>query len=267
VTRRAADLKLALALDLTDRLPGTRQALLDGRIDLAKARAIADHTANLSEAASRRAVEDRVLRKAQTQTTPELRRSLLRAVASVDANAAAKRHTEAKASRFLHVHPLPDGMAEIQALLPADDAMTVFATVDALAHSADPHDPRPVEARRADALVDICRAVFTAPHASKRSSHRRPPRSANNLGPLCRHHHRAKTEAGWSWHRDVDGTIRWIAPTGHVYRASMPPVLDAEPMLPSEPLFLSSTGPGGGQTAAPAVSGNAVSALGGRPPT
>lgn len=71
-------------------------------------------------------------------------------------------------------------MAEVTAVLPAEDAMTVFTALDAIAQSADPADPRPVDARRADALTDLCRnllAVGYAPpmsgcHADDDGAHR-----------------------------------------------------------------------------------------------
>jgi hypothetical protein len=333
ISRRAADLKLAIALDLADRLPATRQALLEGRIDLSKARAIAEHTANLTEAERRRTVEERVLRRAESQTAPELRRSLLRAVAAVDSAAVVTRHAKAKAERYVALYPMPDGMAEITALLPADDATVVFNAVETLARRPDAADPRGIEARRADALVDLCRsALAPAERAQGRNSRRRRrgpriqvtvavttllglddqagelagygpipaemarwiaadphatwqrlltdpvsgvlldygitvyrpppslarhvrardqvcafpgcrqpaercdldhrerfpdgPTSADNLGPLCRHHHRAKTEGGWSWRRARDGTITWSAPTGHEYEAPTPAVIE-----------------------------------------
>src|SRR5918994_1171529 len=173
ITRRAADVKLALALDLSDRLPATRQALLDGRIDLAKARAIVQHTVGLSDRGTRQAVEERVLRRAGSQTTSELRRSLLRAVAAADPEAVAKRREKAVADRFLDVNPLPDGMAEIVGVMPAEDAMAVFTAVDAIAQSADPNDPSPVEARRVDASVDLCADLLSsgdpAPAAAARA--------------------------------------------------------------------------------------------------
>jgi hypothetical protein len=356
LTRRAADIRLALALDLADRLPAARQAFLDGHINLVKARAIAEHTAGLADAGARSAVEERVLGRAASQTVSEMRRFLLRAVTAVDPAATTKRHAKAKAGRFLDLHPLPDGMAEINAVLPADDAMVVFTAADALARSADPKDPRGVEARRADALVDICRTVLAggdtmpradaetrpaderttapAPNRSTRRrlvrrqrrrgphiqvtvaattllgvddrpgelagygsipadvarriaydsdatwrrlltdprsgvlldygttvyrppppldrhvvardqvcafpgcrqpaiacdlDHRVPfphgPTSEDNLSPLCRHHHRARHEAGWRWHRSADGVITWTAPTGHQYPVPTPPVL------------------------------------------
>ena len=46
--------------------------------------------------------------------------------------------------------------------------------------------------------------------------------STENLQPLCRHHHRAKTHAGWTVARDGPVTV-WTAPTGHVYRSEPEP--------------------------------------------
>ncbi len=41
--------------------------------------------------------------------------------------------------------------------------------------------------------------------------------SVANLQALCRHHHRAKTHAGWTPHREADGTTLWRSPTGRIY--------------------------------------------------
>ena len=40
---------------------------------------------------------------------------------------------------------------------------------------------------------------------------------ADNLHPVCRAHHNAKTHGGWRTRRDVDGAITWTAPSGHGY--------------------------------------------------
>jgi hypothetical protein len=39
----------------------------------------------------------------------------------------------------------------------------------------------------------------------------------DNLAPLCRRHHRAKTHKGWSYRRLPDGSYRWKDPFGHTY--------------------------------------------------
>jgi hypothetical protein len=39
-----------------------------------------------------------------------------------------------------------------------------------------------------------------------------------NLGPLCRFHHQAKTHRGWDYTvRPTTGETVWTSPTGHTY--------------------------------------------------
>jgi hypothetical protein len=45
----------------------------------------------------------------------------------------------------------------------------------------------------------------------------------HNLHALCRRHHRAKHEAGWSVARQADGSYHWTSPTGHNYTVKPPP--------------------------------------------
>ena len=46
-----------------------------------------------------------------------------------------------------------------------------------------------------------------------------PPGQTNpqNLAPLCRRHHRAKTFTGWTYQRARDGTYDWTSPHGHTW--------------------------------------------------
>ena len=39
----------------------------------------------------------------------------------------------------------------------------------------------------------------------------------DNLAPLCRRHHRAKTFGGWTYHRNHDGSYTWHSPHGRTY--------------------------------------------------
>jgi hypothetical protein len=57
-------------------------------------------------------------------------------------------------------------------------------------------------------------------------NHRHPerggPTTAENLQPLCRHHHQLKTHGGWSVHQNetpvtTTPTTTWTAPSGHRY--------------------------------------------------
>jgi len=43
-----------------------------------------------------------------------------------------------------------------------------------------------------------------------------PPGQTNpdNLAPLCRRHHRAKTHRGWTYVRNRNGTYTWASPHG-----------------------------------------------------
>ena len=44
----------------------------------------------------------------------------------------------------------------------------------------------------------------------------------DNLAPLCRGHHRAKTHGLWTYRRLPDGGYRWTTPTGRTI--DVPPV-------------------------------------------
>jgi hypothetical protein len=97
VSARTADDRVERAGDLA-RLPGTRMALAGGRIDLAKARAIVDAVATLSDDAAA-AVEARVLGRAPGQTLPNLKACLARAVIAADPAAAEARRLARAAAR------------------------------------------------------------------------------------------------------------------------------------------------------------------------
>ncbi len=97
MSAQAADDRVERAGDLA-RLPGTRLALAGGRIDLAKATAIIDAVAPLSDAAAA-AVEARVLGRAPGQTLPNLKACLARAVIAADPAAAEARRLAKAAAR------------------------------------------------------------------------------------------------------------------------------------------------------------------------
>lgn len=51
--------------------------------------------------------------------------------------------------------------------------------------------------------------------------------SAENLGVLCRRHHRLKTHHGWQIDSRADGSCLWTSPTGHSYLVPARPVTAA----------------------------------------
>jgi hypothetical protein len=49
------------------------------------------------------------------------------------------------------------------------------------------------------------------------------PTTVGNLNPLCKHDHRVKHEAGWSYRVTDDGTAEWTSRLGHTYTTALPP--------------------------------------------
>src|SRR5882672_7875591 len=75
ISRAYAEAQLHLAETLTERLPNTLDALAGGRLDLSKARAIADITAPQSVPYAR-TVEAKILPKAETRVLGQVKASL-----------------------------------------------------------------------------------------------------------------------------------------------------------------------------------------------
>ncbi|MCW2541425.1 MAG: endonuclease [Frankiales bacterium] len=146
---------LARAAALTDRLPGTLDALLAGHISGLQARAVVDASGQLPDGLAGD-LESAVLPRASSQTLAELKRSLRRAVLRLDPAAAEQRRKAAHADRYVRIGNLEDGMAQLWALLPAADAQAIHDQVDATARRiqrADPTELRTRDQLRADALT------------------------------------------------------------------------------------------------------------------
>jgi hypothetical protein len=165
ISRPAAAHRLDLALQV-DRLPAVAAGLAAGQLDTAKARAIGEAVGVL-DAAPAAAVAAEAVRCGTAQTVGQLRAWLRRRVLAADPAAAQARHEQAASERRVTLTGLPDGMAELWALLPADGAARAYAAVDGCArHAASPGDHRGADARRADALVDLLTGQSTAPAAT-----------------------------------------------------------------------------------------------------
>lgn len=172
VTGGAAQTRLDLARQLRARLVATAESLAVGVLTERKADLIARAVRDLPDAVAT-AVEAAVLPEAAGLTPPELQRALARAVLAVDPDGAGDRAAEARAGRRVTgLYRQPDGMAGLWAELPAADAATVLAGLDADAarlaqaqrEQGVPVADRPgVEARRADALLAWARQALTGP--------------------------------------------------------------------------------------------------------
>ena len=124
-----------LAVDLQWRLAATGQALRDGTIDLARAKAIAEATGPLDDAKAR-AVEDKVLPRAGDQTTSQLRASLRRAVITADPDGAERRRQQAERQAKVVLYPDAEGTASLSGQkLPGIRAAAAYARITALARA------------------------------------------------------------------------------------------------------------------------------------
>lgn len=158
-----ASARVALAVELVHELPDTLAAVSDGRIDIARARTIADRT-RLLPSADRHRVEADILPLARTRTPGQLNPMIDRRVIAIDPAAAHKRTITARRERSLDHRPAPDGMGDIHAHLPAEAAIDVYDLLDQLAVATAGQDNRTATARRADALTDLCTALLTDGH-------------------------------------------------------------------------------------------------------
>lgn len=158
-TRVHAARRLGVAMDAA-RHRELMHAWLEGRVDARKVDEIARGVAVLDcpDTVGALAIDPLVsagIEYGESHTVSQLRVWLGRRVLAVAPEAAERRRTRALADRRVSFTPLTDGMAELCALLPVTQARQIFDTVDAVAHEAGSDDRRGMDARRADALVDL----------------------------------------------------------------------------------------------------------------
>ncbi|MGH4015481.1 MAG: DUF222 domain-containing protein [Pseudonocardiaceae bacterium] len=154
LSRTTAANRLAMAEVLVADLPGTLAAWQAGTIDGRKTQAITE-TSYLLAPEQRGALEARVLPRAGAQTLAQLRAALARAVLAIDPHGAAERHAQRRQDRRVVVSPEEDGMASLWALLSAPDATAAYHRLGQLARALGADDPRGMDARRADLLVEL----------------------------------------------------------------------------------------------------------------
>ncbi|MET3806138.1 hypothetical protein ABIB25_003147 [Nakamurella sp. UYEF19] len=151
--------RVSAAVELVQELPATLEVLKAGRIDLPRARMIAERTANL-DPTLRTAVEAKVLPLAETRTPGLLRPMIDLRVILADPTASKKRADKARKDRFVDHTPSVDGMGMIRAHLTAEGAVAVFDLLDRIAKATVGMDERGIAACRADALVDMCLQIL-----------------------------------------------------------------------------------------------------------
>jgi hypothetical protein len=158
VTPRAGQVLVERAISLM-RAPDVHDALADGTLTVRKADTLCRATAHLPPGQAA-IVHDAVLAHGSRLTAPQIRATARRVELELDPTAADRRHETARRTRGVWMEPAEDCMAFVHAYLPATDAMRVMTAVDAVAVTAGPDDDRGIDARRADALVDVLRRVL-----------------------------------------------------------------------------------------------------------
>ena len=167
LTAKQAEGMVGHAVQLVRDFPDTWAALSAGLVDLRRARVITDELGG-QDPDVRRRVEAAVLPRAPFLDSVALRKLIKRLLHELAPVEAAERARIARDSRYVAVTPASDGMAHLEARLPAEDAIALNATLNAAARDAKRADAaagapeRTHDQRRADALA----ALGGRPHGS-----------------------------------------------------------------------------------------------------
>jgi hypothetical protein len=161
LTRRAAEADTLLAMDLQCRLPEVWRALLEGRIDLRRARVIVGHTSHL-DTAEARTVADTVLPDAAHLTTGQVAHRIRKLCFEADPKALQTRYEASLQDRRMVVEANPSGTANLLALdLPPHAVAAIRRRVHKEAiRLRNQGDTRTMDQLRADLLLDICTGRF-----------------------------------------------------------------------------------------------------------
>ena len=157
LTPGSGEALVARSVCLVRMLPATRAALAEGRIDARRAEVVADELGR-HEAAVARRVEAEVLDRADQLTAPRLRQALKRALHRAAPVTMEQRRDDAAAARHVTITPAADGMAWLEAYLPAEDAAALETAIEAAAAAMKrtaPGDRRTLAQRRTDALAQM----------------------------------------------------------------------------------------------------------------
>ena len=158
VPLRTAQGKLAQARTLVRELPGTLAAVRSGAISGEHARVVAEAVWRLPEdpalpAALEAAVLPPLL-EGRCVTVPQFRARVRRACLALDPVTAEERHRRALVDRTVGYVPAEDGMVTMPVVLGAPEAQLIFTRLTAAATLLPAEDPRTMDQKRADLLVD-----------------------------------------------------------------------------------------------------------------
>jgi hypothetical protein len=158
VPLRTAQSKLAQARTLVRELPSTLTAVSRGAISGEHARVVAEALWRLpDDPALPPALEAAVLLPlldGRCVTVPQFRARVRRAVMALDPVTAEERHQRALVDRTVGYLAGDDGMASLPVVLGAPEAQLIYTRLTAAATLLPPEDPRTMDQKRADLLVD-----------------------------------------------------------------------------------------------------------------
>ena len=158
ITPYAGGAILSRSIELSD-APTLHQGLARGELSGRKVDVICDATSGLDQQ-ERIAITDYGCHLAPTHTPPQLKKALQAAVLAADPARAEQRHAKEVAHRGLHLEPAAHGMAWLNLYTRAEDALSIYTCIDALAARTNATDPRGIDARRADALTGVFDSIM-----------------------------------------------------------------------------------------------------------
>ncbi len=156
ISERAAENLVAESSALLHDLPATHEALRGGRIGYRHAQVLIDHTARLPPAGVT-AVEEAVLPKAEHLTVPKLDRAARELRERLHPESIEERHTKSVAGRRIETCPARDGMAWLNAFLPAPEVLGIENRLRDIAEQlkGEPGEERTRTQLMADAFTDL----------------------------------------------------------------------------------------------------------------
>jgi hypothetical protein len=134
-------------------LPRLADQLRRGELDLRRLEAVHERVANLPSRAMVAEVEDALVDLAPELNRTQLARKATALVATVDPTGHEQRCQKARAERRIEFKALPDGMAQLKAILPAVECRQAFDLLTADATSLA-KDNRTTDQKRADSFTD-----------------------------------------------------------------------------------------------------------------
>jgi hypothetical protein len=170
LTHGAANASVRLARRL-DMLPATAIAFEAGAISRQHASVIAD-ACTPERASAIQALEPQLVDAARHVHVRELRALVSHVADAIDGDGGCASANEAFERRRLHVSHLLDGMVAIDGLLDQESGEMVLTALNAAMDAPTVAEHRSTAQRRADALVDLCRAGMT--HLANGPLRRRP---------------------------------------------------------------------------------------------